>query len=123
MKELSNAALCPVHPVVHKAVLQLRSKAKASAVSSNVDVEKVVADCLSLISRYVKNILSKPDDEKYQKINCSKAAFQTRIGNIPGGFEVMASLGMIINSPLSLLPTAGTHYTYTPIVVYDSTQA
>lgn len=43
---------------------------------------------------YSANIINKPDEEKFKRINLNNAAFQSKVYQVVGGEEVMAAIGM-----------------------------
>ena len=90
MTKVSTATLCPVHPIVDKALNQLHRK---NANKKTEEDNSRITDCISLVLRYVDNVLGDPKNTKFHIINCSKNIFSSRIGGLPGGFDLMASIG------------------------------
>jgi UBX domain-containing protein 6 len=49
--------------------------------------------CIDTICRYIDNIMSHPDDEKYRKIRLYNKAFQERVAHIEGALMFLEAIG------------------------------
>ncbi|KAM4807587.1 UBX domain-containing protein 6 isoform 2-T2 [Rhinophrynus dorsalis] len=69
---------------VHAAILKIHSL--------NKDGEKVKL-AVETMAKYLNNIISHPDEEKYYKIKLSNKVFQERIGGLAGTHEFFEAVG------------------------------
>ncbi|KAJ2944930.1 hypothetical protein O0L34_g1825 [Tuta absoluta] len=60
--------------------------------SCNSDTQKVIA-CKGILRKYLENIISYPDEVKYQKIRMSNKAFQENVLPITGAMEFLQAAG------------------------------
>lgn len=50
-------------------------------------------DCIETIKKYLNNIISNPNEEKFQKIRMSNRIFSEKVANIEGAKEFMQAAG------------------------------
>lgn len=50
---------------------------------------------LKTLNVYVKNLLTKPEEEKFRHINVENAAFKKRVGSLRGGIGFLKALGFV----------------------------
>lgn len=58
----------------------------------NKDREKVKV-CIETLCKYIDNVLSKPDDEKFRKIRIQNKVFQSRVAHLEGTDEFLQAAG------------------------------
>lgn len=51
--------------------------------------------CVETLCKYLQNVISNPNEEKYRKIRISNKAFQERVANIEGSFEFLEAAGFL----------------------------
>merc|ERR1719296_433413 len=62
---------------------------------------------LNTLLKVISNITSHPMEEKYRTIKSTNAAFQRKVGGIPGGKECMTAMGFeLVNDEYKLNATA-----------------
>lgn len=54
---------------------------------------KQINSCVETLSKYLRNIVNNPDEEKYQKIRVSNKVFQERVAGMEGVFEFLEAAG------------------------------
>ena len=59
------------------------------------------------IIRMVKLVMESPSVEKYRVIQLDNAAFQSRVGRVRGGIELLVALGFEASDGLLILPSRG----------------
>ncbi|KAF1334240.1 Thioredoxin 1, partial [Globisporangium splendens] len=99
----------PSVETLHKSKQESENEQKKKASLTNLSPEEqVVANverlkkyrvggdgltALKTLNVYVKNLVEKPDDEKFRTINLENAAFRKRVASLAGGVAFLKSLG------------------------------
>ena len=81
--------------VIDKVRKTLLAMKKASTDSGGDEKFKT---CLSTILKYVGNVNSNPDEDKFRTIKLSNPAFQQRVGSVEGSLDVLIAAGFIRSS-------------------------
>lgn len=58
---------------------------------------------LKTLNVYVKNLLGKPDEDKFRTINLTNAAFKKRVGALVGGISFLLALGYVKDEETQVL--------------------
>jgi hypothetical protein len=75
------------------------------------DAEYVTA--ITTLGKILANIIDHPMEEKYRTVKKSNAAFQKRLGGVPGGHDVMIAAGFVVETTNDTTSTATTASTTT----------
>jgi UBX domain-containing protein 6 len=58
-----------------------------------MSVKPKVTTCVDTLSKYLDNIVSNPDEPKFQRIRCSNKAFQERVAPVIGAVQFLKAVG------------------------------
>lgn len=105
----------PAAPVEEKkTMLPIRPATKAeqmreclrSLKQAHKDNDQQVKTAFNTLLTYIKNVATKPDEEKFRKIRLSNATFQERVGKLVGGINFLELCGFekIDNGEFLFLP-------------------
>lgn len=65
--------------------------------------------------KYIGNVVRAPDEDKFRNINLGNAAFQSRVGSVPGAVDFLKVVGfqvMAVGAPQAALTPSGSSHVF-----------
>lgn len=67
----------------------------ACLIIQNCNTKERADQCIETLAKYIENIVTYPDDEKYRKIRLSNRIFAERVRSVEGGYEFLIGAGFL----------------------------